>query len=837
MPLTNNKIFLSYESLIVVAAMLAVLIPLSLFAVISLYSSSHTLTDTIRKDLQGKSVLMGHNIDNFIKERITDISILSQADVLESDNITNINQYLGEITQANEWVEDIDVINLSGKIIASSGERNESDLFELFLEQYPSNKALFSATVNARQGQVFISEAQILDSGPGILLLTPITDNSNTIVTGVLTLEVNLTRIAKAMARYEKRTIGDKHFYVVDNQGRIIVSEDPAVQFFDSFPDLQVQPELLDAFSRHGATGVISYTDSKGDMVMAGYSDMSEFGENHALDWSIISIAPLQAVTRPVAELRNTLIVTGIIIALISGLLVYWLVSIVTGYLLKTATQADEISRADFSQPLLINIPRRGAFSTFVNSFNRMAFNIQKLVEDLKEREQNLFITLNSIADGVIATDKKGNVTRMNPVAEQLTGWPLGEASGKPIQQVFPIIDETTRETIDNPVEKVIDTGKVVYLSNHTTLLSRDGKEYQIEDSAAPIRNADNDVLGMVLIFNDVTERKQADVERQKFVMLADSSSEFIGMCDLEMKPHYVNPAGMRMVGLPDMEAACRVKVQDYFFLEDQRFIAEEFFPRVLRDGHGDVEIRLRHFQTGEPIWMFYYLFSVLDASGTTVGWATVSRDITEHKLSEMALRESERQLQLIANHAPVLLAQCDAEKRYKFVNQSYAKLVGLPFSDIVGKHTREILGEEAFADASPHMDAALAGVDDSYDLTLSVETGELRVLHVNYAPEYDEAGQVVGFIAAISDITERKQIDERLRKLALAVEQSPESIMITNTKAEIEYVNEAFVQTSGYSREEVIGSNPRILHSDRTSAETYQDLWATLGRGGFLEG
>ena len=129
----------------------------------------------------------------------------------------------------------------------------------------------------------------------------------------------------------------------------------------------------------------------------------------------------------------------------------------------------------------------------------------------------------------------------------------------------------------------------------------------------------------------DVTERTLAEEDKQKFFLLAESSSEFIGMCDLDFNPLYVNPAGIRMVGLPDLAAACQVKVQDYFFPVDQKFITDEFFPRVLRDGNGDVEIRLRHFQTDEEIWMLYYLFAVRDASGTTVGWATVSRDITEH--------------------------------------------------------------------------------------------------------------------------------------------------------------------------------------------------------------
>jgi PAS domain S-box-containing protein len=140
----------------------------------------------------------------------------------------------------------------------------------------------------------------------------------------------------------------------------------------------------------------------------------------------------------------------------------------------------------------------------------------------------------------------------------------------------------------------------------------------------------------------DITKRKQAEEERrrieedrQRFFLLAESSSEFIGMCDLDLQPVYVNPAGRRMVGLPDMAAACRVKVPDYFYPEDQAFIANEFFPRVLREGHGDVEIRLRHFQTGEPLWFYYYLFSVHDAGGNAIGWATVSHDITERRRAD----------------------------------------------------------------------------------------------------------------------------------------------------------------------------------------------------------
>jgi len=134
----------------------------------------------------------------------------------------------------------------------------------------------------------------------------------------------------------------------------------------------------------------------------------------------------------------------------------------------------------------------------------------------LMEREQDLFITLNSIGDAVVTTDDKGLITRMNPVAQELTGWSIEEARGQSLKTVFPIINASTREAIDNPVDRVLGTGETVYLSNHTTLISKHQTEYQIADSAAPIRDEDNNILGVVVVFNDVTEKYQLKLERDK---------------------------------------------------------------------------------------------------------------------------------------------------------------------------------------------------------------------------------------------------------------------------------------------------------------------------------
>ncbi|MDO9145800.1 EAL domain-containing protein [Rhodoferax sp.] len=129
----------------------------------------------------------------------------------------------------------------------------------------------------------------------------------------------------------------------------------------------------------------------------------------------------------------------------------------------------------------------------------------------LAQSEENLSTTLHSIGDAVLATDTQGRITRMNPVAERLTGWPLGQAQGRSIDQVFRIIHEQTRAPAVVPVAQVLATGKTQALANRSVLISRDGHECPVADSAAPIRDVGGRVKGVVLVFRDVTLERQAE--------------------------------------------------------------------------------------------------------------------------------------------------------------------------------------------------------------------------------------------------------------------------------------------------------------------------------------
>ncbi len=138
----------------------------------------------------------------------------------------------------------------------------------------------------------------------------------------------------------------------------------------------------------------------------------------------------------------------------------------------------------------------------------------------LQAEKKRLVVTLRSIGDAVIATDCEGRITLMNPIAETLTGWQEAEAVGRPLMEVFQIVNERTREPCANPVEKVLQTGQIVGLANHTLLIARDGREYFIADSGAPILDAERAIVGVILVFRDITERQAIQRELSKMEKL-----------------------------------------------------------------------------------------------------------------------------------------------------------------------------------------------------------------------------------------------------------------------------------------------------------------------------
>ncbi len=259
------------------------------------------------------------------------------------------------------------------------------------------------------------------------------------------------------------------------------------------------------------------------------FLQVSPIENEDGLDWLIVVVIPEADFMAQISANNRT---TIFLIIITLGIAV--VVSVVTtrriiGPILQLNAFAHELSKGQWGRPIGHD-SRISEISSLTQSLNHMAGQLQQMVaelitevaerkqtaEALRESEENLRTTFNSIGDAVITADVTGKVTGMNPVAETLTGWGQAEALGKPLTEVFHIINDQTREPVQNPVDKVLKAGKVVGLANHTALIARDGAEYQIADSGAPIQNATGRITGVVLVFRNVTEQLRAEQELLK---------------------------------------------------------------------------------------------------------------------------------------------------------------------------------------------------------------------------------------------------------------------------------------------------------------------------------
>ena len=183
-----------------------------------------------------------------------------------------------------------------------------------------------------------------------------------------------------------------------------------------------------------------------------------------------------------------------------------------------------------------------GLLSYFIFSFGiatlgglmaRARRRIAEQIDELARQHEQLSATLHSIGDAVIVTDDAGRVVSLNPVAESLTGWANQDASGLPLEEVFRIVNEQSRQTVESPVQQVLREGQIVGLANHTVLISKDGRERPIDDSAAPIHDASGRLAGVVLVFRDVTQRRQSERQLQDEARRKD---EFLALLAHELR-------------------------------------------------------------------------------------------------------------------------------------------------------------------------------------------------------------------------------------------------------------------------------------------------------------
>lgn len=725
-------------------------------------------------------------------------------------------------------------------------------------------------------------------------------------------------------------------------------------------------------------------------------------------------------------------------------------------------------------------------FATFALYFyklqqSRIYKNLFQKQKELSEAQEEFRTALYSIGDGVITTDTKGNIRQMNSVAEKLTGWMEKDAKGTALSKVFKIVNEETGKPVSNPVDMVLEKGMVVGLANHTTLISKNGKQIPIADSGSPIKDSENNIRGVVLVFSDQTKERAKEkllLEseerfRKAFTTSPDSvninrmsdglyittnkgfekltgysEEEISGKTSFEINI-WADPAdrekliaGLKANGIVEnLEARFRLKNgmvkdglmsaviielngekhilsitrdiselklaqqsirnseanlyslinnrvesiwsidKDYNYIVFNDFFQKSFFEtfnKKLEKGLNALdsvtldlklfwkpkydaalagEKQVFEFSTpmNNQIRYFQIYLNPIITGGKITGVTALSTDITDKKIAEKVLLANQLQLQSVINSTPIVLFVLDKDAKFTLSEGKGLDALSLKPGEVVGLSALEVykdypdvctsirnclkgetasiihkvgnliydvnytplfdeegrnngligvavdvteskLAEQALFKSEERLRLSLkaanqglydlniqtgeAIVNDEYALMLGFDpktfnesnsywierlhpdeseitakayrdyiagkTSEYKVefrqrtkndewkwiLSIGKIVEYDSSGKPLRMLGTHTDISNIKEAEAELLKLSQAIKQSPTSILITNPKGEIEYVNPKFTEITGYTIDEMLGQNPNILKSGHTTDIEYKKIWEEIISG-----
>lgn len=450
--------------------------------------------------------------------------------------------------------------------------------------------------------------------------------------------------------------------------------------------------------------------------------------------------------------------------------------------------------------------------------------------EAARQQAERMRTTLASIGDGVIATDAGGRVTSLNAVAEALTGWADAEARGQPLEAVFRIVNETTRQAVENPALRALKEGVIVGLANHTVLIAKDGTERPIDDSAAPIRSGEGEVVGCVLVFRDITERHRAETEnreaRQQIATTLESVTDGFIRYDRDWRFVYVNAQAERINQLPRSEMLGKTPWELFPAVVGTKLEAE--FRRAVAER---VTVEFENYY--EPYGRWYSLKGYPTADG---GLTTFIRDITDRKGAEDAVRRAEEQLRAITDTVPALIAYADTDCRYLLNNRAYERWFGHPRDEITGRHMKDVLGDAAWSVVGPKVEAALAGQTVHYEAQVAYKDAGPRWIDATYVPSLKPGGDVAGVVVLVNDITEQKLAERRLVESEARYRAIGESIdygvWVCDAAGRNTYASESFLRMVGITQEQCSDFGwGDVLHPD--DAEGTIAAWQECVRTG----
>ena len=451
----------------------------------------------------------------------------------------------------------------------------------------------------------------------------------------------------------------------------------------------------------------------------------------------------------------------------------------------------------------------------------------KKAEEALRKSEEKYRSIFENVQDVFYQLNNEGIITEISPSVEKYINYKRENLIGKTSDVFY----QNTNNR-DMFLQEMQEKGKVT--DYEIKLVTNDGIVRDASVSAHLRYDENNNIAGIEGSLRDITERKRIQEalmeSEEQYRKLYELSPETIYV-QSEGNIVFINPAGLKLLKAKDENEIIGRKVLDFIHPE---------FREIVSNRMADI----RNNSANAPLKEEKYICldgSIVDVEviGTAFTFKgkgaalVVLRDITERKKYEVALKESEERYRILIETMHDGVMQVDNDDKIQFVNNSMCDILGYTYHELIGKvGTETIIFKDDWDIVREKNRTRLKGISDIYEVRGIKKTGEIIWLNVSGTPIGDKSGKVIGSVGFLSDITERKRAEEEVIKISQAIKQSPVTVVITDIKGDIEYVNPKFVEVTGYRPEEVIGSNPRVLKSGEKTSEEYKDLWDTILKG-----
>ncbi|MEW6195656.1 MAG: PAS domain S-box protein [Bacteroidota bacterium] len=452
-----------------------------------------------------------------------------------------------------------------------------------------------------------------------------------------------------------------------------------------------------------------------------------------------------------------------------------------------------------------------------------------KAEEQLKESEERFRGLYENSTIGLYRTTPDGKIILANPALVKLLGFNSFEELTRRNLQQLGFESEHPRKDFLSLIES-----KGVVHGIESVWQRKDGTYINVRESANIIRDANGKTLYYDGTVEDITERKKAEkalVESEKkFRSVVEEAVEIVFTVDNNGYFTYVNPAGIKASGYT-LDELKKIKYIDMIEPDYKQRVKLNYIRQYLqRIESTSTEYPFRS-KSGEIKW-FNQNARLIVENNTVKGFYVIARDVTERRKTADALKESEERFRYLFETSYEGILAADEDENIYLANPRMAEMLGYSVEELKKMAFKELITTADLKDHFLKKEIRKSGKSEFYERRLVKKDGSLIWTLIAAVPTFNKEGKYTGSFGMFTDITKRKQAEEATIKLSNAVIHSPVSIVITDKNGNIEYVNPMFTKITGYSLEEVLGENPRILKSGSQTKEFYQKMWNTILAG-----